>query len=399
ANAAGYLICIAAGVVFVRHRSRRSDPTSLIDAGIVTGGVAALAWVFVIVPDLQDTASSALGRGTNVVFDLLSMVLVAIVVRLALGPGARNASWYWLASAVAAALTSDLLLAVWSKSGSGGTLVAVSNGLAGWSCVSVAAAALHPAMGRLTEQVDEAIAPMSRARLVTMIGSVLVAPVILLLRSSGTSFVFTMGVVVVWGGVCALIILRMGGLVRARERMASTEAIVRRAGSAMVVATERSQIHDAACEAARQLMEAAGSAGRAFIGLVHDGGLVLEAGDAGAPRSEGVVVRAPVLLAAVAGGPASELVGRDVDGLPERWQAPWVGLFPMVSQRVTQGVLIVCAERRLPPATVAGCESVARLLALALDSDTAAALHHQKAAERRFQRLFEYSTDIVAVLG
>ncbi|MGH8917154.1 MAG: hypothetical protein ACRD0H_02240, partial [Actinomycetes bacterium] len=267
ANATGYLICIGAGVVFVRHRSRRSDPTSLIDAGIVTGGVAARAWVFVIVPDLQDTASSALGRGTNVVFDLLSMVLVAIVVRLALGPGARNASWYWLASAVAAALTSDLLLAVWSKSGSGGTLVAVSNGLAGWSCVSVAAAALHPAMGRLTEQVDEAIAPMSRARLVTMIGSVLVAPVILLLRSSGTSFVFTMGVVVVWGGVCALIILRMGGLVRARERMASTEAIVRRAGSAMVVATERSQIHDAACEAARQLMVAAGSAGRAFIGL------------------------------------------------------------------------------------------------------------------------------------
>jgi diguanylate cyclase (GGDEF)-like protein/PAS domain S-box-containing protein len=401
ANGLAYLLAAAAGLVFVRHRSRRFDPTSLIDAGVVTGGVAALAWAFVIVPNLQDSSLSSLARGTNVGFDLLSMILVAIVVRLALGPGARNGSWHWLASAVTSALVSDLLLAVWSRSGAGGWLVTMSNALGAWSCVSLAAAALHPAMARLTEPVDEEVAPMSRGRLVTMIASVLVAPVILLVRSDGTSFVFTLGVVGAWAGLCALIVVRMGGLVRARERMARAESIVRQAGSAMVAATARDQIHEAASQAAFELLAAAHDVGRVSIGYIRDDELVLGTGDPAAddPSSPGMAIRSPLLISAVKTGTVSELSGPDGEGLPEVLRAPWVGLFPMVSRGVTQGVLIVCAQRRLPAAMVSGCESVARLSVLALDSAAAAAIRHQKAAERRFEKLFEHSADIVAVLG
>ena len=401
-NGAGYLVCIAAGLVVVRQRSRRSDPTSLVDAGIVTGGIAVVAWVFVIVPDLQDVSSSVLGRGTNVVFDVLSLVLMAIVVRLALGPGARNGSWYWLAGAIGSALVSDLSLAVWSRGGAGGGLVAASGALAAWGCACVGAAALHPAMARLTERLDEEVAPMNRGRLAVMVGSVLVAPVILVIRSRGPSFLFTLGVVVVWAAVGALIVVRMGGLVLARERMARAEAIVREAGGAMVAATELSQITAAAGGAAQRLLLAGGSrVGQVLVGQVDGDAIVLEpAGPRGAGDPVGAVRFGDVgLLALVSAGKVTESVGSEPDGLAARLGTPWAGLYPMVSQSVSRGVLVVTAERRLPPAITSGCESVARLMTLALDATAAAALRHQRAAERRFQRLFEHSADIVAVLG
>lgn len=400
ANAVGYIVCVVAGITVVRKRSRRSDPTSLIDAGIVTGGIAALAWAFVIVPDLQDASSSMLARGTNVFFDVLSMVLIAVVVRLALGPGIRNGSWYWLASAVASALVSDLLLAVWSTSGTGGVLVMLSNSLAAWACASLAAAALHPGMDRLTDRVTEDVAPMSLARIATMIGSSLVAPVILLAHGDAGSLIFTLGVVVTWSALCALIIVRMSGLVRARERIAQAELIVREAGSAMVTATARDQICGAASQAARRLLDEAGGAGSVAIGFLDGGGVVFGSDEVAAGGSRlPLVLRSPMLLGSVAAGAVCELAAPEVEGLPEQLRAPWVGLFPLVSHRIAQGVLVVRSERPLPPAMVSGCESLARLLALTLDAAAAAAIHHQKAAERRFQKLFEHSADIVAVLG
>lgn len=400
ANALGYVICLAAGVTVVRRRSKGTDPTALVDAGIVTGGIASLAWAFVIVPDLQDPASSSIGRGTNVFFDVLSMALVAIVVRLACGPGRRNGSWYWLASAVASALVSDLLLAVWSESGRSGTLVTVSNGLAAWACASLATASLHPGMGQLTEQSNEQLPPMSPYRLATMIGSALVAPVILLVHSSSQSFVFTVGVVMTWGVLCALIVLRMAGLVRARETMAITESIVRHASTAMVTAITREQLCGVAGQAAHRLLESAGLSGSVSVGFLRGQELDLQSIDREGRWTPGtLVLLSPSLVEAVESGVGSELFALDQQRLPEELRAPWVGLFPMRTQLPTRGLLAVRTSRPLPTPMISGCESLAHLMALSIEAFAAAAIQHQKAAEIRFQQLFEHSADIIAVLG
>ena len=400
ANAVGYVICLLAGVTVVRRRSRRSDPTSLIDAGIVTGGIAALAWAFVIVPDLQDPTSSALGRGTNVFFDVLSMALIAIVVRLAFGPGIRNGSWYCLASAVASALASDLMLAVWSESGRGGTLVNLSNGLAAWACASLAAASLHPGMGQLTDHIVESIPPMSTSRLSTMIASSMVAPVILLLHSTGRSFTFTVGVVMAWAVLCALIVIRMAGLVRVRERIARVESIMRQASTDMVTATSRDELCGIAGQAAHRLLDSADIAGSVYIGFVQGQELVVQMVDSDAHwTSVPQVVQSSILLDAVDSAAYYELTTVEINSLPEALRATWVGVFSMSAYLQTKGLLLLRSSEQLPVPIVSGCESLAHLMALSIDAFAAAALQHQKTAELRFQQLFEHSADIVAVLG
>lgn len=397
-NAAGYLVCLAAGLVFIRYRSRRSDPTSLMDAGIVTGGIAALAWGFVILPDLADAATPAIGRATNVFFDVLSLAIISLVVRLALGPGKRNGSWYWLASAVTNAVASDLLLAVWSQSDQGSALVIASNAMAAWACASVAFAAMHPAMGQLTERVEEVVPRMTRGRLVLMAASTLVAPTILVTRAHGSTLGFTLGVVIAWAGLGALIVIRMSSLIRARERQATTEAIVREAGTALVSATSTLQMDNAAKEAAHRLLKSAGLSGRAYIGVLQDGDLVIGAGvgPAWAPDPTGAPTgSAPVIAAIGSGAPSTAL---PPSPLPA--SAPgFTHVFPLVAQQQPRGALLVESDRPLAPVTITGCESLARLTALALDSAATNAERHQKAAERRYQMLFEHSADIVFVLG
>jgi diguanylate cyclase (GGDEF)-like protein/PAS domain S-box-containing protein len=386
----GYALAVAAGVAFVRHRSRNSDPTSLLDAGIVTGGVAALAWAYILVPDITDAHVSLLGKGANVGYDLLSLGLVAVVVRLALGPGARNRSWYWLAAAVASAMVSDLTLAEWSRYGQGGTVVATCNALAAWSCVNVAFAAVNPAMAQLTAKVKEEVPPMTAGRLAMMVGSALVAPGILLSRLGAASMAFTVGMVAIWAALGALIVVRMAILIRARERVASAEAIIRRAGSAMVSATSSEHVYRSATDAATQLLAVAGSSGRVRFAPAAG------AGDGGSPVA--AAVRAATALAEVSGTDPPAVAPCSVAALePDGDEHSYV--FPLVSSQESRGALVIGADRHLPQVILTGCETLARLTALALESASANALRHQQAAERRFRMLFEHSADLVIGVG
>jgi diguanylate cyclase (GGDEF)-like protein/PAS domain S-box-containing protein len=394
-----YLACLGAGLVFIRYRSHRSDPTSLIDAGVVTGGIAALAWAFVLLPDLADTTSTALGRGTNVLFDVLSLAMIGIVVRLALGPGTRNGSWYWLAAGVASALASDLMLAVWSQSARGGELANVADAVSAWACACVSFAAMHPAMARLTENLEETVPRMTRGRLAMMAASTLVAPIILLSRAQGSSFLFTLGVVVTWAVLGVLIVLRMSSLVQARERIGTTEAILKEAGGAMVSATSARQVHEAAAHAADRLTAPCRTRTLTLIGVLDGDQLVIGhgTGPPWSPDPDGTALRSRALLDAIGRGAASEVLR---PGAVSEVDAEAVmHVFPLVSHHQPRGALLVQADRLLPPVTLTGCESLARLITLALDSAAANALRHQQAAERRYQMLFEHSADIVFVLG
>ncbi|HLI24422.1 MAG TPA: PAS domain S-box protein, partial [Acidimicrobiales bacterium] len=399
---ASYLMGIAAGLAFLRHRSRRADPTRLVDAGVVTAGVAALVWAMVVVPDLQDRASTLLARGTNVVFDVLALVLLAIVVRLAVGPGARNASWYWLATAVASLLASDLALVAWSTSQGSAPLEIVTTGLATWTCASVAAAAMHPSMVRLTEPLDEDISPMTMGRVGVMVGSALVVPAIVLLEGGTSTYLSTVGVVAAWAVMSALVVVRMAGLVRARERSARIESVVRHAGSRMVGASGPDEIYRAACDGAVAALAAEGAPSAwAVVGTVCGSELmVMSAGpDPRTPVAEGMKVSVPALVDALSAGRACALEPPTARGLPPALAAPWVGAFPVASKTAVEGVLVVGTGRTPGAAGFAGCESLARLLSLALDSSAAASLRHQKAAERRYRMLFEHAADLVAVIG
>jgi hypothetical protein len=88
-----YLItypCFAAGLfLFIRARSAGRDRAALIDAVIITTGLALLSWVYLVIPDFQTVGLSGLEQFISVAYPLGDVLVLAMLVRLIGGCGLR----------------------------------------------------------------------------------------------------------------------------------------------------------------------------------------------------------------------------------------------------------------------------------------------------------------------
>ena len=210
---AGYPLVAAGLVLFIRHRAPGRDRSSLIDAGIVTTGLALLVWTYLSAPYAHDSSLSLAGRIVSVAYPLADVLLIAVLARLLVTPGSRERSQFLLLGFLVFTLGADIvysLLALFSTYNTGDLVDA------GWlaAYVLVGAAALHPSMARLSTPVPQPTPVVRRRRLVLLALASLVAPAILAIEWARGHRVDVPVVALGAAVLFLLVVVRMSGLVR-----------------------------------------------------------------------------------------------------------------------------------------------------------------------------------------
>ncbi len=172
------LIAWGLGLLVLQRRSHRGvDAAAAIDSAIVTVGLGLLSWVFLTRPVLEDTAEPLLSRLVGAAYPVGDVLLLAMLVRLVVAPGARNGAFRLLTAAVTTMLVVDTAWAVVAIVYDTGSPVLNAAWLMSYALF--AAAAVHPSMRALGAPADPTTSPFTRRRLVTLTAAVLTAPVIL----------------------------------------------------------------------------------------------------------------------------------------------------------------------------------------------------------------------------
>jgi diguanylate cyclase (GGDEF)-like protein len=222
---------VAAGLILlVRARTSGTDRAGLIDAAIITTGLTLLAWTFLMRPVVVDGTLDIGSRLMLLVFPSIDVLVLALVVRLLAGPGARTPSFWLLTSALTSMLVADIALAYSDANGGDGGLWA-----AGWPIGFVlwGAAALHPSMRSLSEAAPVGSVTLSRSRMAVLTLTSMLAPGMLVAQGLVSPSRID------WAGIAAgavvlflLVLARMAGLVGdmrrqslQMERMAHTDAL------------------------------------------------------------------------------------------------------------------------------------------------------------------------------
>ena len=390
-DALGYGAAILSVQRLASLRSNRRDPTNLLDAVIVVGGVGVVVWVLLLVPYLGDDSFPLAARLVDLGFSLLSLTLAVATARMAIGPGARNRSYYMLAAAVFSAFAADLFVSLEKATHDPvlgqGTMPLL---FAGLGFAGLAAAALDRSMVDLTTETTVPVGRMTNWRLALMTAAVLVPPAVLLVDAPLGEL--STGVVVgAWLVLSALMMVRVAGLVRARERAGHVEAVLRRAAASLVSATDTSEMHTSAMAAMRELVGSSAPVVSTSVVVRNDGGwsLVADADGGSAWLDPEALDR---VLPSAASGPT---VLADTGAGPPGTE---VVVAPLVSKGQLRGALVLVVAASLDQLVVDALEALAADVSLALETATLTADLHRRRSERRFRALIENSSDIVIVV-
>jgi PAS domain S-box-containing protein len=217
-----YPVTVAGLLLLIRARTRGRDWASLLDATIVTIGLALLSWVFLISP----YAHSSLHLGVKLVsiaYPLGDILVLGVAVRMAVGAGRRSTAYYMMISAIAALLVTD---SVYGWIVLHGTYHPGDPLDGGWLAFYIlwGAAALHPSMTTVSQPATPR-ATLTPLRIASIAAAALVAPVIEVVKAASSAN--SDGVVIGCGAVVlfSLVVTRM--IMLARESAALTTRVLR----------------------------------------------------------------------------------------------------------------------------------------------------------------------------
>jgi diguanylate cyclase (GGDEF)-like protein len=208
--------------LLVRRRTARRDWAAMVDTGIISTGLGLLAWVLIIRPQAFDPTLSMVGRAAVVVGPLSDIVLLAMMVRLLLGGGARTVAFRFLLGALLGLTASDLGWTVFSHLGRtpgpiAHRLLAMSFSLA---YALVGAAALHPSVREAATSApvrDERLSPWL---LLGLAVASLVAPALLLWEAGSREIPDALAIALGSTLLFLLVLARMAQLLRQVEAQA-----------------------------------------------------------------------------------------------------------------------------------------------------------------------------------
>jgi len=402
----GYALLIFGTVQFghLRSRERGGDGVGL-DALIVGAGAALLEWGIVLAPFMRDHDVPTATRVLTAGYSVMTIVLLAVVLRLAVGPGARTASFYLLVVGITMTFVADLAS---NLSANGRNDYGLSQILPIFIFTCFGASSDHPDAPLLTAPPTDRVQRLSWRRL-TMLGAALImAPSFTLWELAHSNGVDLPVVLIGWVLLAGLVLVRLADLVRSKERAALHEGILRHANAVLATATSRAEMNTGALEAVGALIEADkhnknGWGFGAYTGLMRPDGLeVLHAIRQDVARI-GTVVSLddlPVSLRIEALNPDWHWHRRssvmDPNAGAHR-EAKRVISIALRVQGEVRGAIVVTTGRDLTSETRRVIEQLGSTLSLALESAALMESLHRAQSERRFRALVENSSDIVVV--
>ncbi|MET7619749.1 aminotransferase class I/II-fold pyridoxal phosphate-dependent enzyme [Streptomyces sp. NPDC005408] len=232
----------AAGIFgFIRYRCDSRDLASLLDALLLTCGLALLSWVHLINPLTQTEGLTWVEKAISIGYPLGDVLILAMLVRLLTLGGMRDRSVQLLTIGTIGILVSDVVYGLLQLKGTWqvGTYMDL-----GWVVFFTAwgLAALHPSMVRLTERAPQQQPGMAQRRLVVLAVACLVAPAMVVSQALRGN-VRDIGITAVFSAVMFLLVLaRLWGLVEEHRKAVTRERSLRVAAASLVAAVNPEEV-------------------------------------------------------------------------------------------------------------------------------------------------------------
>jgi diguanylate cyclase (GGDEF)-like protein/PAS domain S-box-containing protein len=391
-----YPVLMAGLLMLVRRRNSEPDRAGLIDALIMTLGLALLEWVGLIAPYIHGDGMSLFARLVSIAYPLGDILLLAAAVRLIVDAGKRQPAFYLLSSSILALLVTDYVYG----------LLLLHNQYVnqlwldiGWIAFYLlwGAAALHPSMRSLEQAApDRQRRPMG-FRLALLTVASLIAPAVLLIheaRGAGIDLLVVFETSIVLFG---LVVARMTGLNRQQERSYARERVLSAAGAALVTAASREEIYAAAIDAACRLTDG-GTEVRVCLSENGDARVV-----AGAPDTASWTIP-PATATALLDASRQVDGGRPQldDAASEDLRLPWAGGGLLVNALAWDGKtrgLVATSHRKSPSRDVRGAlEALATYVSLALESAELTDEVLRRTSEAHLSSLVQHASDLITVV-
>ncbi|MFF3333024.1 aminotransferase class I/II-fold pyridoxal phosphate-dependent enzyme [Streptomyces sp. NPDC002888] len=391
----------AAGLFgLVRYRWTDRDLPSLLDALIITAGLALPVWVYLVQPLTTLEGLTWQQRAISIAYPLGDVLVLAMLVRL-LAPSpvhGRNRAVQLLVLGTVTLLGFDIAYGILQLQGTwqAGTLLD-----AGWIVFYTAwgLAALHPSMAELTdpEPLPQSLLPQRR-RLALLAAATLVAPAILLFEERAGTVHDAMVLAAFSSVLFLLVILRLAGMVVAHRKAVSREHALLTATTSMVAAMEPGEIGQSCDTAVATLLGADGPHRTLILSaeqaqeLYRALGRYPRSGQDGRPRG----ALPGTLLVPV------ERLGPDIAGalgdLPNALVCPMVHPERQAAGELP-GVLLAAGQERQLSETRGSLEILASQAALAAERIALRREIVRKESDAYFRTLVRNASDVILIVN
>ncbi|MFF3837715.1 aminotransferase class I/II-fold pyridoxal phosphate-dependent enzyme [Streptomyces sp. NPDC001930] len=258
---------------FIRYRAVGRDLGVVLDALILTSGLALLSWVNLITPLARSEDMSWIEKAISIAYPLGDVLMLAMLARLLVPGGLRSRSVQLLTLGTCGILASDVIYGTLQLRG---TWQVGTPWDLGWVVFFTAwgLAALHPSMTGLTERAPEPAPHVAERRLALLAGASLVAPALLLFQSLRHDRDQDIAVIAIFSALMFLLVLaRLWGMMNDHGKAEARERSLRIAAASLVAALSPREVAGAV-ETASAALFGPGAGHRALL-LTRDrrGGL------------------------------------------------------------------------------------------------------------------------------
>ena len=211
-------------IFVVRRRVPERDFAGVIEATILAGAFALIAWVYLMKPVTQSSELTLVGKLVAISYPVLDLLLLALLARMLVGGGARNGAFRLLAAGMIAYLAADYAWAFIDhfqfEAGTFASHLMDAGYLLAFGFYG--AAGLHPGIRELASPVEVVSRRFSRRRLALLAAATMIAPMLLASQAwrSHNLVVDAPAIVVGCVGMFLLVVARMALLIRQVERQA-----------------------------------------------------------------------------------------------------------------------------------------------------------------------------------
>jgi diguanylate cyclase (GGDEF)-like protein/PAS domain S-box-containing protein len=390
-----YPVLMAGLLVLVRRRNKRADGPGLVDSLIMSLGLALVSGILLIAPYIHDATLTFLPKLVSIAYPMGDILLLAAAIRLAVDAGKRQGAFYLLISSIVTLLATDFIYGLLTLHNSYNHQLWLD---AGWIFFYLlwGAAALHPSMRNLSDPASERAPKLTPLRLALLATATLIAPALELTKVLSLDQPDLVAIIAASVVLFALVVGRMAGLVRQREKSVDRESALTAAGGSLVAAASPREIAAAALRAVSDLSQGQVQARLCRIAADHVRVVALQEDG---PLSSWTVSRE----AASCLESEADTVTRVSVELREALHLPpddeTVLILKLQLHGRSEMALLVAGRSAAAADTRNGLRTLANQVALALESTELSEEVHRRASEARFSTLVQNSSDLITVLG